>query len=202
MRTELISQILTAYLLQSTYSGNEQTNMLFSAILEGIMQNKSFNGGEDVAINSQKNNINLQNIIKDNINSKDLDGAIKEVSKRYGVEEELIRAVIKQESNFNQNAVSKAGAIGLMQLMPKTAKSLGVDPTDSLENLDGGTRYLRQLLNNFSGNKALALAAYNGGIGRMKKLGVDTVEEINKMPNETKNYVNKVLNYYNEYKKL
>lgn len=199
LRTEQIVQILAAYLLQSTYaSSNEQTGMLFGAILDKMLETSNISNGQ--AFQMKDINLNNENKFKDV--SKDLDEAIKEVSKKYGVEEELIKAVIKQESGFNQNAVSRAGAIGLMQLMPKTADSLGVDPYDALQNLDGGTRYLRSLLNTFSGNKTLALAAYNGGIGRMKKLGVDTVEEISKMPSETRNYVNKVLRNYEQYKKL
>lgn len=204
MRTEQIAQLLAVYLLQTAYaSSNEQTGMMFGAILDKMLESQNTLGGQAYQNNS-KNSTEVFSDIKKIINDspKDLDEAIKEVSRKYGVEEELIRAVIKQESGFNQNAASKAGAIGLMQLMPSTAKSLGVNPYDALENLDGGTRYLRNLLNSFSGNKALALAAYNGGIGRMKRLGVDTVEEISKMPTETRNYVNKVLKNYEQYKKL
>lgn len=204
MRTEQIAQLLAVYLLQTAYaSSNEQTGMMFGAILDKMLESQNTLSGQAYQNNSENSTEvldNIKNIIKES--PEDLDGAIKEVSRKYGVEEELIRAVIKQESGFNQNAISKAGAIGLMQLMPSTAKSLGVNPYDALENLDGGTRYLRNLLNSFSGNKALALAAYNGGIGRMKKLGVDTVEEISKMPTETRNYVNKVLKNYEQYKKL
>ncbi|WP_291967588.1 lytic transglycosylase domain-containing protein [Caloramator sp.] len=204
MRTEQIAQLLAVYLLQTAYaSNNEQTGMMFGAILDKMLESQNILGGQAYQNNS-KNSTEVFSDIKKLINdsSNNIDEAIKEVSRKYGVEEELIRAVIKQESGFNQNAVSKAGAIGLMQLMPSTAKSLGVNPYDALENLDGGTRYLRNLLNSFSGNKALALAAYNGGIGRMKRLGVDTVEEISKMPTETRNYVNKVLKNYEQYKKL
>lgn len=203
LRTEQLSQILAAYLLQSTYASQDnQTGMLFSVILDKMLEGQSLTNGQANFQSNTDKNTTLEKVIKDNIKSTDLDGAIKEAANKYGVEEELIKAVIKQESGFNKNAVSSAGAIGLMQLMPKTADSLGVNPYDALENIDGGTRYLRGLLNSFSGNKALALAAYNGGIGRMKKLGVDTVEEISKMPSETRNYVNKVLKNYEQYKKL
>lgn len=203
LRTEQLSQILAAYLLQSTYASQDnQTGMLFSVILDKMLEGQSLTNGQANFQSNTDKNTTLEKVIKDNIKSTDLDGAIKEAANKYGVEEELIKAVIKQESGFNKNAVSSAGAIGLMQLMPKTADSLGVNPYDALENIDGGTKYLRGLLNSFSGNKALALAAYNGGIGRMKKLGVDTVEEISKMPSETRNYVNKVLKNYEQYKKL
>jgi soluble lytic murein transglycosylase-like protein len=132
----------------------------------------------------------------------DIDTAIKAAAAKYGVDESLIKAVIKQESGFNPTAVSKAGAEGLMQLMPSTAKSLGVDnPFDALQNIDGGTKYIKNLLDSFKGSKELALSAYNGGISRMNNRGVDTVDEINKMPNETQNYVAKVMKAYDNYKK-
>jgi len=84
-----------------------------------------------------------------------------------------------------------------MQLMPSTASSLGVNnPFDALENVDGGTRYLKKLIDGFDGNVELALSAYNGGIGRMNRLGVDSKDKINRMPSETQRYVEKVMNTY------
>ena len=101
--------------------------------------------------------------------SSAIDAAVKAASVKYGIDESLIKAVIQQESDFNPNSVSSAGAKGLMQLMPQTAQSLGItDSFDINQNVDGGTKYLRQMLDTF-GDTSLALAAYNAGPGNVKK---------------------------------
>jgi soluble lytic murein transglycosylase-like protein len=137
------------------------------------------------------------------IHNNEISSAIESASTKYGVDKNLISAVIKQESSFNPNAKSSAGAEGLMQLMPSTAKGLGVtDSFDISQNVDGGTKYLKSLIDNFDGNVNLALSAYNGGIGRMNRLGVNDVSAISKMPKETRNYVDKVISNYNNYKNV
>jgi len=123
----------------------------------------------------------------------DLD--ITRVSRRYNIDPHLIKAIIQAESNFNHRAVSKQGAQGLMQLMPGTARELRVlNPFNPQENIDGGTRYFRRLLNTFGGNIKLSLAAYNAGPGQvLRAKGVPPIPE-------TIRYVNKVLKQYKVYK--
>ena len=97
--------------------------------------------------------------------------ALVEVAKANELSPYLLEAVVWQESRWNPAARSRAGAIGLAQLMPGTARDLGVDPNDPLQNLSGGARYLRQQLNRFDGNVEKALAAYNAGPGRVMTAG-------------------------------
>lgn len=121
--------------------------------------------------------------------SKEFDPMIQEASSRYKVPEKLIRAVIKAESSFNPRATSHAGAMGLMQLMPGTARDLGVqDAYNPKENIMGGTRYLRELLDRYNGNIPMAVAAYNWGMGNLERGGP--------LPAETRNYVQQVTRYY------
>lgn len=124
------------------------------------------------------------------------DQDIRRIGRQYQVEPQLIKAIIQAESDFDHRAVSRRGALGLMQLMPDTARELRVaNPFNPRENIDGGTRYLRQILDSFKGNLTLSLAAYNAGPGLVTRTGA--VPEIP----ETQQYVTKVIRQYKEYKR-
>lgn len=127
------------------------------------------------------------------------DDLITAAGAKYGVDPALIKGVIQSESSFNPNAVSSAGAKGLMQLMDDTARGLGVGNSfDPAQNIDGGTRFLSYLLRKYDGNVSTALAAYNAGPGRVDRSGIqndqDLAMNLHLLPTETQNYVRKVLN--------
>ena len=123
---------------------------------------------------------------------QDFDSPISEAAAKYDLDPALIRAVIQVESNRDPGAVSPAGAQGLMQLMPKTAAEMGVTNSfDPAQNIEGGARYLRQLLNRYQGNRRLALAAYNWGMGNLEK-------RPEALPKETQHYILKVEKAYTE----
>ena len=131
----------------------------------------------------------------DDVSKEEINGLIEAYSQKNGLDPDFVRAVVKQESGFNEKATSHCGAAGLMQLMPGTAKSLGVvDRYDAEDNVKGGTKMLANLLKTYGGNKELALAAYNAGGGAVKKYGG--------IPpyGETQRYVKNVLSIYNKYK--
>lgn len=152
--------------------------------------------------NKLEASIETENIkLSDKNSTIEIERAIESSAKKYGVDADLIRAIIKTESNFNPNVVSSAGAKGLMQLMPENCKEYGVvDPFDIEENIDAGTRHIKEYIDKYDGDIQMGLMAYNGGPTRMKNRGVNSIDDIYKMPKETQNYVPKVMKYYNEYK--
>jgi len=135
-------------------------------------------------------------ILNSNFNGKaasqeDIDASILQAAARHNVDPNLVRAVIKVESNFNPNAVSRKGAMGLMQLMPSTARQLKVqNPFDPEQNVDAGVRHLKQLLESYGGDVRLTLAAYNAGAGAVSRsAGVPRYAE-------TQNYVRRITKLY------
>jgi soluble lytic murein transglycosylase-like protein len=128
------------------------------------------------------------------VNPAEYDQIIATCASKYGVNQSLIKAVIHAESGYNPNAVSSKGASGLMQLMPGTARSLKVSNSfDPQDNVEGGVKYLRFLLDTFRGDVSLAVAAYNAGLNKVARYGG--------IPpyNETRTYVNRVLSYMQTY---
>ena len=123
---------------------------------------------------------------------QDIDAAIDQAAARHNVDPNLVRAVIKVESNFNPNAVSRKGAMGLMQLMPQTARQLHVsNPFDPQQNVDAGVRHLKKLIESYGGDVKLSLAAYNAGAGAVaRSRGVPRY-------GETRNYVKRITGLYN-----
>jgi soluble lytic murein transglycosylase-like protein len=125
------------------------------------------------------------------LNGGSFESLIQQASEKYGVDADLVKAVIQNESAYNPSAVSSAGAVGLMQLMPDTADNLGVDnPLDPAQNIDGGVKLLRELLNQFGGNVSNTLAAYNAGPNAVQQYGGIPPYQ------ETQMYVQRVLSTY------
>ena len=124
------------------------------------------------------------------INPISTEEMLEAAADKYNVDPNLVKAIATAESDWDQNAISSVGAIGVMQLMPETAAGLGVDPYDEQENIEGGAKYIRQMLDTFNGNVRHAVAAYNAGPGAVKRYGG--------VPpySETQNYVGRVLDLY------
>lgn len=194
-------------------SSNESFDMVMISLLKAVAQkNKTDNINANIIniddkTNYQNTTLETENSIRNankikstskdlNINQR-IDEAVSMCAKKYGVDENLIRAIIKVESNFNPNCVSSAGAKGLMQLMPENCRNLGVkNPLNIEQNIEGGTRHIKEYLDRYNGDVEMALMAYNGGPTRMARRGVKSILDIYKMPTETQNYVPKVMKYY------
>lgn len=172
--------------IKSTGSTAVSGNQGFPAQLQS--QIKAQNEAENITTATGKRKVNAQVLPA---GSKDIESMILQSAKKYGVDPRLVSAVAETESNYRPDAVSSAGAVGVMQLMPETASSLGVQNIyDPSQNIDGGVKYLKEMLSDFNGDVRKAVAAYNAG--------PQAVKEYNGVPPyaETQNYVNKVLDLY------
>lgn len=212
MNIDQLKAMLELQALQNFHSNPGQSaSGLFQDMLSGILNDQSTALGatatkldelfEDALAAVGSSNLSMQNIaqtlppiqltkIATNSNSN-FDGLIDQAAAMFSVPAKLIKSVIQKESNFNPNAVSHAGASGLMQLMPATARDLGVKNIfDPAENIQGGAKYLKQLLDKYDYQVDLALAAYNAGPGNVDKYdGIPPFKE-------TENYVRQVTDIY------
>jgi hypothetical protein len=186
------SRGITAYKEASEYLlGSETPDKQSAVCLETGTKDRAQNKSSHGLINSLKTPVPTSGkSLRSNINSFEIEKAIHEAAAQYQLSPKLIKGVIKAESNYDANAVSPAGAQGLMQLMPGTARDLGVEnPFDIKQNIDGGVRYLKKMMDLFDGNVRQALSAYNAGPETVKRYNGNVPYS------ETRQYVNRVIDH-------
>lgn len=219
MKINNIQNLLQFQLMSQMFNSsdkNSSSNTAFAVVMESLLQamNDSncdlsklgYGEGEkfDYEVPSKPQSPRYQmnsSPVKGNtdikVGNQRIAAAISRASRKYNVDEKLIKSVIMQESSFDPMSTSCVGAKGLMQLMPETAREVGVsNPYDIDQNVDGGTKYLKGLLNLYGNNKELSLAAYNAGPGTLQNRGVNDTSKINRLPYETRDYVKKVMRNY------
>ena len=210
LNTQLPVKPFSEYLNEAMANSSENkiNNSDGSVLLENNINNKTFDNGKIIDENSFNGKLSfgvyddITNNFAKAINAykktladfpNTYDSIINEASEKYSVPKDLIKAVIKQESNYMPNAVSSKGAIGLMQVMPSTGALLGIEDKELLKdpytNIMTGTKYLSQMLNRYDGRLDLSLSAYNAG--------PNLVDRLQRIPNidETKNYVKNIIGY-------
>ncbi|WP_210364553.1 lytic transglycosylase domain-containing protein [Bacillus sp. REN3] len=212
MNIEQLKAMIELQALQNfSKPAGQSGNGLFQEMLSGMLDGKNQvlgtvatlvddvhpagNVNQDRIFNLAQNSIQQMlppvQLTKLSLKNNDFDEIVEQAAAKYNLPVKLIKSVIQKESNFNPNAVSPAGASGLMQLMPSTARGLGVKNIfDPAENIFAGTKYLRQMMDKYDGRLELALAAYNAGPGNVDKYGG--------IPpfRETQNYVQKIRNMF------
>jgi soluble lytic murein transglycosylase-like protein len=172
----------------------EKLSTGINKVNNGITKNTAYTNSPETKEVASLTSVNKENIssVKENSRTENIVQLVDMFCDEMGVDPDLIKAMISVESNFNPDATSGVGAMGLMQLMPDTARSLGVDNAyDIYQNLNGGIKMIKNLIDSFNGNVKLALAAYNAGSGRVKEYG-----GVPPIP-ETVNYVDSILSIYN-----
>lgn len=168
----------------------------FASLSDATNSSSGFQSILDAKLNKVNDNNSQGKVFKNEcVDKAEIDGLIEKYSNKNGLDKDFVKALVKQESGFNPNATSKCGAMGLMQLMPATAQGLGVSNAYDIEqNIAGGTKYLKSMIDRFDGDAKLALAAYNAGPNAVKKYGGIPPYQ------ETQNYVKNVLSIYENMK--
>jgi len=182
-RSRLVFWSVTEHRWKPVPKANIRAARSAAAEVSAILQKRSALRTEPIFVNAARNQ---------NFSQAEIDAAVERAATRHNVDPNLVRAVIKVESNFNPNAVSRKGAMGLMQLMPQTARELNLtNPFDPEQNVDAGVRHLKQLMESFGGDVRLSLAAYNAGAGAVQRsAGIPHFAE-------TRDYVRRITALYN-----
>lgn len=186
-------QVMLESMTKAMMDGNSDSNTDLLGLFSQDLSKLGYKDGEVIKSSGKNTEYNIKNEFNDYTKNGNMtiNDAVDKAAKKYNVDKDFILSVIKQESNFQPGVTSHAGAMGLMQLMPDTARAMGVNNAYDVEqNVDGGTKYLKNMLDMFGNSKELALAAYNAGPG--------AVQKYNGIPKyaETQNYVANIMRNY------